>query len=359
MEYDTRAQKLNNIIEAGKVRVPDVLQEIQTEFDKRQDIIAKPEGLLFSVGKDISTHIRRTDLSGEITEQMGMTHFARNQLLSKTGIPAQFADRLIEMGETTLLENNLNIMNNRLNEDGLLLRHIDNKIKGVLSPSYRRMDGAPIIGGFVEAALRAGYVPYTGTVTDYRYNICFILPEIYQPSENEFLVMGIAITTGDYGSCALQIELVALRISCLNLMIGTDVMRSIHIGKRFNAEESIVILSEKTNELDNKTVASGVSDAVKTSIDLQTGVKNKIKEAAESTVEININEEIAKMRKKGFSKDLAESVKLNYEAPLPVEMLPQSKNLWRLSNAMSLIANYQGTPKDVSLDLQKQAMAIL
>ena len=37
---DTRAEKLNSIIADGNLKVPNVLLEIQEEWDRREDIIA-------------------------------------------------------------------------------------------------------------------------------------------------------------------------------------------------------------------------------------------------------------------------------------------------------------------------------
>ena len=170
MVTDTREAKLASIIEDGNIKVPTILTEIQTEWDHREDILAKPNAMKIIVNdRNITTLIENKEM-----DYCSFTNFARNQLLAKTKIPVTFADNLLNIGETKLLENNLNILNHRLNGDGLLLRQIKGQIKGVLSPSYRRMDGAPIIHGFVESALAAGYVPYTGSNTDYRYNICFI-----------------------------------------------------------------------------------------------------------------------------------------------------------------------------------------
>tara|TARA_Y100000034_G_scaffold63302_1_gene76595 strand:- start:2996 stop:3664 length:669 start_codon:yes stop_codon:yes gene_type:complete len=221
------------------------------------------------------------------------------------------------------------------------------------------MDASPIFEGFIESALRAGYVPYTGAVTDYRYHVSFILPEVFQPSAHEFIVLGVAITTSDYGSSALKIEMLALRITCLNLCMGADVMKSVHVGKRFNTTEDLIQLSNQTHDLDNKAVASAVGDAVQSSIGLQAGVKNRILDAMESDCNININDEVKKLRQKGFKKDLAESVKVAFDSEMPVEFLPEVKNKWRLSNAISLIAKGSALPSDTRLDLQKQAMAVI
>jgi len=117
-------------------------------------------------------------------------------------------------------------------------------------------------------------------------------------------------------------------------------------------------LSSSTHDLDNRAVASAVSDAVKSSIDLQAGVKNRI-ELAMVSQEINLDDEMLKMRKKGFSKELVTSVRGTFDSQLPVELLPQIKNKWRLSNAMSLIANSTEILPDARLDLQKAAMEVL
>lgn len=358
MVVDTRENKLQGIIEIGKGKVNSVLEEIQTEFELRKDFIAKPEAINYRVNeetKDFQAYVFDGNISGN--HYLDFTNFSKTQILNRLGIPVNYANRLLDLKEFDLLQTSLEHLTNKQCQDGLLFRQINNTVKGVLSPSYRRMDASPIFESFINSALSAGYVPYNGEITDYRYHVSFILPEVFQPSENEFCVMGLAITTSDYGANALQVELLCLRISCLNLCMGNDVMRSIHLGRRFNTEESFVQLSNKTHLLDSKTVASAVSDSVKTSIDLQTKVKERILLAVENNGEINIAYEIKKLRTKGVKKEIAEDIKRTFESKLPVELLPENKNRWRLSNAISLIANSQ-TP-DIKLDLQKHAMNVI
>jgi len=352
---DLRQQKLDAIIEVGKNRVSTVLNDIQAEFESRRDMIVKPDALHFRVKGEIRTHIRGDALSSDL----GFTGFAHGQLLARAGVPVAYANKLLDLGESELLINNINTMINRNCSDGLLFRRIGETVKGVLSPAYRRMDAAPIFQGFIESAIGAGYVPYNGAVTDYRYNLAFILPEVFQPADNEFIVLGIAITTSDYGSSALQVELLALRITCLNLCMGTDVMRSVHIGKRFDTTQDLIQLSNQTHDLDNKAVASAVSDAVKSSIDLQSGVRNRISLAMSENSVVNIADEVKKLRQKGIKKELAESVKAVYESPAPVELLPVHPGKWRLSNAISLVAGSDGVASDIRIDLQKQAFSVL
>ncbi len=356
MVADNREVKLQGIIEVGKSKVNSVLTDIQAEFELRKDFIAKPEAINYRVNEEAKNFQAYIYKGGE--DYLNFTNFSKTQLLNRLGIPVKFADKLLDLKESALLQENLEILTNRQCQDGLLFRQINNTVKGVLSPSYRRMDASPIFESFINSAISSGYVPYNGEITDYRYHVSFILPEVFQPSPNEFCVMGLAITTSDYGANALQVELLCLRISCLNLCMGNDVMRSIHLGRRFNTEESFVQLSNKTHLLDSKTVASAVSDSVKTSIDLQSKVKERILFAAENGGEaVNIANEIKKLRTKGVKKEIADDIKRTFESQLPVELLPEVKNRWRLSNAISLIANSQNP--DVKLDLQKHAMNVI
>lgn len=359
MVEDTRHEKLNSIIDAGHIKVSSVLHDIQKEFDLRRDIIVKPEKMQFTTNGEIGLKIQDTILDGiGINESLTFTNFARNQILNRAGIPVKYAEKLIELGESDLLLENLDKMSARLCGDGLLIRRINNMIKGVLSSAYRRMDASPIFEGFIESALSAGYVPYTGAVTDYRYNVSFILPEIFNPSPNEFIVFGVSLVTSDYGSSALCMELTILRITCLNLSMGTDVMRSIHIGKRFDTTENLIELSNQTHDLDNRAVASAVGDAVKSSINMQSGVKALIENSMIDD-KFSLLEEIKKMRLKGFKKEFAESVKNTFEAEVPVELLPVGRNKWRLSNAISMLANGASVSSDVKLDAQKYAHSVL
>ena len=47
-----------------------------------------------------------------------------------------------------------------------------------------------------------------------------------------------------------------------------------------------------------------------------------------------------------------------YQADLPVQHLPKGENVWRLSNAISLLAGSQES-SDTALDAQGLAMAVL
>lgn len=353
---DIRQEKLENIISEGKVKVNSVLEDIGQEFKLRQDIIVKPDVIFYQPTRGNGLGLQIASESGQCYgNQYALTSHAEGQLLSRIGIPKTYAQNLRDLGEFGLLKDNLDKMTERQAKDGLLIRHIDGTIKGVLSPSYRRMDASPIFEGFVKGCLDNGYVPYDGLITDYRYSLSFIMPEVFSPSEDEYLVFGLNITTSDYGHNALQVGLLALRITCKNLALGRDIMRNVHLGRRFNTEESYLELSDETRMLDTKTLASAVVDITKTGIQYH----SKLRAVITRSTEIGVaTPDLKRLMKSGLPKEFCASVKSVYESELPVEMLPKEKNLWRLSNAISLVANVQ-TSNDVKLDGQKVAMDIL
>ena len=360
-QMDAR-EKLETLIDGGKSRVETVLTDIQREFAIRKDTVVKPSSIKFQILNNensespVRLHIEDTPYN--------LTPHSFGQLCGRAQIPELFLKKVIGLNENDLAMDTLNTMNKRLMKDGVLLRHLPNEggyntVKGLLSPSYRRMDASPIFESFIKSSLKAGFVPYNGFNSEYRYQLRFIHPEIYQPAEKEFVVYGVGLTTGDYGNQSLQMEMIALRIWCSNLAIGMDIFRKIHLGKRFvMGDDDIMELSNKTYALDGATMASAVSDVAQKAVEFIPTINEKV--TAASLTVIDIDKRIKSLKKKGIGKELAEEVKTIYNSDGIFEMLPEKKNLWRLSNAISLLAE---TKKEISadkrIDLQSAAMDMI
>jgi len=349
---DPREAKLNEIIEKGKASLQKTLEEIQHEFTIREDMAVRPTAIDFLVqGHKIQPVIQ--------DEAYDLTDHSQGQMLNRAGIPAQFAQKLMDLEENELLSRNLKRLTERMQDGGILLRRVGTTIKGWLSPAYKRMDAAPIMEAFLKRSLENGFVPYRGMNTDYRYQVSMIQPRFWEPVPGEFVVFGTSLVTGDYGNQSLEIDLLMLRIVCLNLAIGHDLFRKIHLGSRFQMGQSdeIVPISQKTINLDTDTISSAVTDVVdagETHIKL---LEHKIQEA--SGKEIRDPKSIYdSLRKRGLRKETVEQIKTAYDLPQEVEILPKGNNLWRLSNAISLVANGIERP-DEKVDLEKEAMNLL
>ena len=207
-------------------------------------------------------------------------------MLTRAGIPAQFAQKLIDLEENELLSRNLKRLTDRMEDGGILLRRVGTTIKGWLSPAYKRMDAAPIMEAFIKRNLEKGFVPYRGMNTAYRYQIAMIQPRIWEPVQGEFVIFGTSLVTGDYGNQSLEIDLLMLRIVCLNLAIGYDMFRRIHLGSRFQMGEGdeIIPISQKTINLDTDTISSAITDVVDASENHIKLLEHKIQEANEKEI---------------------------------------------------------------------------
>ena len=349
---DPREAKLTDIIQKGKTSLHKTLEEIQHEFAIREDMAVRPTAIDFLVQDHKIQPVIRD-------EAYDLTDHSQGQMLNRAGIPGQFAQKLIDLEENELLSRNLKRLTDRMEDGGILLRRVGTTIKGWLSPAYKRMDAAPIMEAFIKRNLEKGFVPYRGMNTAYRYQVSMIQPRIWEPVPGEFVIFGISLVTGDYGNQSLEIDLLMLRIVCLNLAIGYDMFRRIHLGSRFQMGEGdeIIPISQKTIKLDTDTISSAITDVVDASETHIKLLENKIQEASEK--EIRDPKSIYDtLRKRGIRKEIVEQVKTAYDLPQEVEILPRGNNLWRLSNAISLVA--KGVEKtDDKLDLEKEAMNLL
>jgi hypothetical protein len=354
---DPREEKLQKIIDDGRASVVKALKEIHDEFASRTDLMVKPEAVDFVIdGYGFHPIIQGIAHS--------MTSHSVGQMLERAGIPSAFAQKLINLGEPDLLKMNLKRLTDKLEGDGIMIRRVnyqnDGKlIKGWLSPSYKRMDASPIFEAFIDRSTKKGFVPYRGLNTDYRYQISMVFPRIFNPTPQEFMIFGMSLTSGDYGNQSLQIELLMLRIVCMNLAIGYDLFRRVHLGSRFHMQEGDVVqISEKTHQLDTQTIVSAIGDVVDSGEEHIKMLEHKVVKSAEEILSETGEKRVYEALRKRFRKEIADQVKTMYELPQEIELLPSGQNLWRMSNAISLVAN--GVERlDEKVDLEKEAMGIL
>lgn len=353
---DTRYQKLQGMIDAGKKNLGSVLTDIMRENEQREDLLVNPQVITYDVDKTVHP-VLQLPQSG-LTKRFNLTPFSTRQLYGRAGIPQRFAENLIDLGEKDLLAENIKKVSLHTAKDGVLIRHIDEQIKGWLSPSYKRMDSGPIIEAFVEHATKRGFVPIMGRNTDYRYQIRFVIPEVMQVSANEFVVYGISLVTGDYGNQALEINILMIRLMCTNLHEGYDMFRRVHLGSRVDmgGEESI-LLSKQTRELDAKTLASAIGDVTAQFGDHVTELQKQLTNAIETEI-VNPETHYHQLKAKGLKKGIVDAVKAVYESNMGIEVLPQEKNKWRFSNALSFVSQSQASEDD-KIDLEKLAMSFL
>jgi hypothetical protein len=355
---DPRARKLQSFIDEGKASVMSALQSIQGEFEIRRDRQVRPPAMTWGY-KDALT----LELAGD-DQGYRFTDHSEGQVMDRVGLPRTYAKTLLTLDQPRpdLLLHNLNELMPQTIAQGALVRTVGTMAKGFLSPSYRRMDAAPILESFLDSALKSGYVPYRGANTDFRYAIIMVYPQVFQPAENEFVAMGVQIMTGDYGQQALSLSMMVLRIVCRNLATGMQMLRKVHLGSRFDmGDHDQIDLSDRTYKLDSATVASLTRDMVKASTDNIKLLASGISKANQTELTDDKATRIYEtLKKRGVKKDLVDGIKTAYEnTPPTIELLPPTKSLWRMSNAISLIANNEKLSQDTKIDLEGEAFSLL
>jgi hypothetical protein len=236
----------------------------------------------------------------------------------------------------------------------LLMRSVGGQVRGVLSDVFRRLDNRPLLDAFIGAANALGAVPYDGIATDTRAAVRCILPTIYEPVPGEAIVFGLSWSNSDYGDGGYGVSAFVLRLVCLNGMVGASQMKKIHLGRRLDDN---LELSQRTYELDTQTMASATRDIVRgalgpKSIDTQIDL---IRRAASDVTDLKAQwAAIGKSLTKGEFKRVQEA----FDGP-DVINLPPVKTAWRISNALSWVANNDETAAERKLRLQELAGQVI
>ena len=361
--------KYETILSAGRSKVAETLTAMESEFMRRRDLLVVPAALAFEVNGGVALRVPTGSEGARIErEHIGLTDFSRRQLFDRLGIPGRYADDLLatahgddkvpsEEWAADLLGTNLRTLAaNNVKGGRLLLRTVDGTAKGVLSDTYRRMDASPIYGGFVEEALAQRMVPFGGALTETRYNVKFLLDQMYEPIPNEVMLFGASLTTSDYGAGRFELAMFTLRLWCTNGAIGTSLFKQVHLGKRLDDTG----FSQQTYDLDTQTISSAVRDMVSKGRLVEEGqrVMGLIEADAKSGGDLNAARVLDGLRRKGtLTRGEAANAEQMYATTMPVEALPQQPGAWRLSNVLSLLAQSQAG--DRALDFERAAHEVL
>ncbi len=327
--------KLNRAIEAGRASAVSVIERISTELP--DDKIVRTDRLVFEPGDERVTVMSKMlpGSKGHLTEIGTLHRNALGQLAARAEMPTAFANTLQGQGDwgRELLADNFNRIFAHVEPQRVLTRAVRGEIRGVLSDSYRRMDSRPIIENFAASCAKVGAVPVEGVAGDLRLSIRALLPMVFKSSTDVF-AFGISIGNSDFGSGALSVEAYMMRLACLNGMTLNQELRKVHLGTRL---DETMHLSQRTYELDTRTMASAVRDVVQRT--LEPARVNAMVDLVSRAGEDRINPATAfkSLRKNGLLKREIEAAEEVYRNG-GVEQLPPGDTTWRMSNALSWIA---------------------
>lgn len=302
--------------------------------------------------------------TGTDVEQRIHRH-ALGQLAGKAGLPAGFISELEASPEAWRKDLAAEILNKHFHErrsdraedaagKRFLVRSINGQARGFLSDKYRRIDSRPTLGAFVEECQNVGAVPYEGIVSDVRVSLRALLPVVFEPIPGEVLCFGAEWGNSDFGAAKHWMRVFMLRLWCLNGATMDDVLAQVHSGGRLG---ETIEYSQRTMDLDTRANVSALRDVVRSSlgpaqIDANIAL---IKQASEQKVEWkNKAGSLVQRLTKGEQK----LVKDAFESQ-DVVNLPAGKSTYRLSNALSWVANHEDVAPERRIELQREAGAML
>jgi hypothetical protein len=181
-----------------------------------------------------------------------------------------------------------------------------------------------------------------------RSTVRCILPRISEPVEGELMVFGMAWSNSDFGHGAYGLSVFALRLVCLNGMVGSTLVKQHHIGSRLADD---LQYSQRTYELDTQATASAAGDIVKKyfGADSIAAQENQIRQLY--TEKVDPKREVAGL--KSLTKAETRKVLDAYQGS-DTQMMPAGQTKWRFANALSWVAN-STEDADRKIELQQAA----
>ena len=338
-EVSILQEKINNKISKATV-FQDTLERIQKESSEITDLIAplgKDSLLSFSSNGNVKMKL----YSDAVQRTYPIHKHAIGQFGDKLNIPTTYLKKLSisdQQWERDLASKILNEHSENSDRKRILIRMLDNQVKGVLSDQYRRLNTADIYASFFKSCNQQDAKLIGAHYDDTRTYCEFIYPEILPiPTEHNgvtYMVFGLRISNSDYGDGALRVQAYTMQVVCLNGMTRENLLRQVHLGKTLPDN---LILSEETYKLDTQTQASLVQDIVKGAFSKEHFMNqiNTIQQAGSTLV--NLDNEIKLLPKVGMLKDEVKSLTTILQENNPEHGVQGRNTLWKLTQAMTQV----------------------
>ncbi len=349
--------KMEKLIEDGRVKAGTVIEEIKNKII--QDSIVRTRAVKVHASSDASGWASVFPM-GNGERSVPLHNHAWQQLLSDAGIDKRFADRMEKEANGTewgkaLVKHNVDTIFGHRKDQRNLVREEGGVVKGWLSDIYRRIDSRPLVDAFAGICLANNLMPIEGYALDTRVRVRAILPKVFEPIKNEPMLVGLTWGNSDYGHGGHILDLFIIRTWCTNLATLESVLRQIHLGKRLNDD---ITYSEETYRKDQEANILALRDTVGTVIG--PARINALMEAIATMAEKSVGNDVAGLLKEfpAIGKENVERIVAAYESP-DVVNLPAGNTMYRLSNAVSWIAQSNSIGVDKKLELQDIAGKML
>jgi hypothetical protein len=281
---------------------------------------------------------------------------ALGQACSKAEIPYAYLDSMLEDGQADLACQNLNRrfhdveLTKRGRPRRYNLRSVGHEVRGFVSDSFPRWDSNALVEAFIGSVTAYGGIIVAAQCSDLRFSLKAVLPVMFEPIENEIMLLGMSLRNSDFGVAMYDISALVDRLRCTNLLTMQSEFAKRHLGRQYEDGE---VYSQGTMNKETEALISATKDVVKAylspaSIEVQL---NHIKNVGTETIDADTM--FAELRKnKKLTKEEAEEAKKLYRSA-DTELLPRGDTRWRLANALALL----GQQADVDRGLELEEIA--
>jgi hypothetical protein len=197
-------------------------------------------------------------------EDFKIDDLAHNQLSSYTGIPKKYYDRMEAI--PGLRTQNVNAWLHNNTEDRRLVRTLDNRVRAILSDSYKPVDHMLILKAFLPAIYEhTDLMVKASALTSSRLYLQIVFPKIEGEVEKGDIVQaGITLTNSETGQGAVDISTFLYRLICKNGMIGESILRKIHLGRKIGEDvQDYDIFTDETIKAEMESFRLRLRDSIK------------------------------------------------------------------------------------------------
>jgi hypothetical protein len=316
-----------------------------------------------------TTKLKMND-DGDLTFKNGEDHafkmneWSGGQLASYTDIPKAYYDR-IKREDPSLLAKNVNhgfqVQAASKDKEGRLLRTIDGRVRGLMSPKYKIMDAHDLLEATLPTLLEHEFNVVSSEITDRRLYLKTVTNKIQgEVKVGDVIQYGVMISTSDVGAGSLRVDPFLNRLSCLNGMISESTFRRAHLGSSNYDKDIQELLTDETRSLNNRAFFATVRDYIKSVMSPENFQKelDKMKRAAglqitnfdlEKVVEVTMNE--VGVRGEGIKKGILNALASGNQGA--------GLTMWGLANSFTFAAQSDDVDYDTATDLERAGGSVL
>lgn len=265
--------------------------ELERQVASRKDFIAPQSAIEAVVVNDspAAELVEGTDFERLMTktvriaglpnsEPVVITPYAHGQLADHLDIPKKYYDRMAT-AQPELLAANINTWLRADPANKRMLRVLDGRVRGILSPKFRPLDNYELAQAVIPVLMERKAQIVSSELTETRMYIKAILPELSDElpmgmawgtghnmvgargTDRGKLVAAIVISNSDLGAGTLRVEPSVFTTWCTNLAVMAQAaMKKYHAGRANQADESWEVFADETRRADDAAFWMKVRD---------------------------------------------------------------------------------------------------